>query len=297
VSAEPPSRAPSAAYLRGLSANDLVLIARAGGLDADDPAELARLRQDEDLLERLLGSDALAEALLGEADDPERDPLIGASPFLVFAVAMQRTLHDVDQVRYVPEWIGPRMRIPVLEDGRLGEFLGDRSRQLFLVELLASYTRVASGTMWRETPRGRKRVRFSELDLMRLAALLDAVPEERRAMVHRRLGDLALFLAGVFPDHTAGRLFRPIDLQRLGRAASVAGEEGLGEALELHGGVGLLEVLGTRWYRLAAAPLDPAPASRLSAIADRFVEARRVLNLITDRYLFPVRNAWLPGAP
>jgi hypothetical protein len=295
VSAEPPSRAPSAAYLRGLSANDLVLIARAGGLDADDPAELARLRSDEDLLERLLGSEALADALLGDADDPEREALVGGSPFLVFAVAMQRTLLEVDQVRYLPEWIGPRMRIPVLEDGRLGEFLGDRNRQLFLVELLASYTRVASGTMWRETPRGRKRVRFSELDLLRLAALLDAVPEERRAMVHRRLGDLALFLAGVFPDHTAGRLFRPIDLQRLGRAAAVAGDEGLGEALELHGGVGLLEVLGTRWYRLAAAPLEPAPASRLSAIADRFVEARRALNLITDRYLFPVRGGWLPA--
>jgi hypothetical protein len=295
VSAEPPPRAPSAAYLRGLSANDLVLIARAGGLDADDPAELARLRADGDLLERLLGSDALDNALLGDAEDPERETLFGGSPFLMFAVAMQRTLLEVDQVRFVPEWIGPRMRIPVLEDGRLGEFLGDRNRQLFLVELLASYTRVASGTMWRDTPRGRTTVRFSELDLMRLAALLDAVPEERRAMVHRRLGDLALFLAGVFPDHTAGRLFRPIDLQRLGRAASVAGHEGLGEALELHGGVGLLEVLGTRWYRLAAAPLEPAPASRLSAIADRFVEARRALNLITDRYLFPVRNGWLPA--
>ncbi|MDX6556879.1 MAG: hypothetical protein QOD86_3074 [Miltoncostaeaceae bacterium] len=295
MSAEPPPRAPSAAYLRGLSANDLVLIARAGGLDADDPAELARLRADGDLLERLLGSDALDNALLGDAEDPERETLFGGSPFLMFAVAMQRTLLEVDQVRFVPEWIGPRMRIPVLEDGRLGEFLGDRNRQLFLVELLASYTRVASGTMWRDTPRGRTTVRFSELDLMRLAALLDAVPEERRAMVHRRLGDLALFLAGVFPDHTAGRLFRPIDLQRLGRAASVAGHEGLGEALELHGGVGLLEVLGTRWYRLAAAPLEPAPASRLSAIADRFVEARRALNLITDRYLFPVRNGWLPA--
>ena len=296
MSAEPPPRAPSAAYLRGLSANDLVLIARAGGLDADDPAAIDRLRSDEDLLERLLGCDAVFEAVLGDGDDPERETLLGASPFLIFAVAMQRTLLEVDQVRYVPEWIGPRQRIPLIEDGSLRAFLGDRDRQLFLVELLSSYTRVASGSIWRQTPRGRKRQGFSELDLMRLAALLDAVPEEGRARIHRRLGDLALFLAGVFPDHTAGRLFRPIDLQRLGRAASVAGDDsGLGAALELHGGVGLLEVLGSRWYRLAAAPLAPAPAIRLSSIADRFVEARRALNLITDRYLFPVRGGWLPA--
>lgn len=299
MSAGPSRRAPSAAYLRGLSARDLVLIARAGGLGGDEADAVARLRSDEDLLERLLGSDAVLQAVMGDADDPDREAMVGATPFLVFAVAMQRTLREVDQVRYVPEWIGPRQRIPVIEDGSLSAFLSDRGRQLFLVELLASYTRVASGSIWRQTPRGRRRQRFSELDLMRLAALLDAAPEEHRAGIHRRLGDLALFLAGVFPDHTAGRLFRPIDLQRLGRSAAVAGGSGdrLGEALETHGGVGLLEVLGSRWYRLAAAPLAPssAPALRLSAIADRFVEARRALNLITDRYLFPVRGGWLPA--
>ena len=134
---------------------------------------------------------------------------------------------------------------------------------------------------------------------MRLALTLDVLPESRHPAVHRRLGDLSLFLAGVFPDHTAVRAFGPIDLQRLGRAAAVAGPAGevLGEALETRGGVGLLDQLGARWYRLAAhaAPAAGASTRLLEAIAERFVQARRALNLLADRHLFPSPREWFPA--
>lgn len=32
-------------------------------------------------------------------------------------------------------------------------------------------------------------------------------------------------------------------------------------------------------------------------MAERFGQARRVLNLVTDRYLFPFRARWFPGPP
>ena len=151
-------------------------------------------------------------------------------------------------------------------------------------------------------PRGGRRQRFSELDPVELAATLDSLPGSRHPAVHRRLGDLSLFLAGVFPDHTASRAFRPIDLQRLGRAAAVGGPSGeaLGEALEARGGAGLLDQLGARWYRLAAvpqgtAPRDPMPVRLLEAIADRFVVARRALNVLADRHLFAVARGWFPA--
>ena len=131
---------------------------------------------------------------------------------------------------------------------------------------------------------------------MRLAATLEVLPESRHPAVHRRLGDLSLFLAGVFPDHTASRAFRPLDLQRLGRAAAVAGPAGevLGEALETRGGVGLLDHLGPRWYRLAAgaAPAAAASTRLLEAVAERFVQARRALNVLADRHLWPSPREW-----
>jgi hypothetical protein len=290
-----------AGYLEHLGPADPALIlsiAGRPGLDAG--AALAALRRDPALLERTLASPAAGALLLGGgADDPEREAFVGASPFLTFAVAVERVADELRGATYVPEWVGPRQRIPLLGGDDLRELLADRGRRVFLASLLASYTRVASGSVWRETPRGWRRQRFSELDPVRLASTLDVLPESRHPAVHRRLGDLSLFLAGVFPDHTALREFRVIDLQRLGRAAAVAGPSGevLGEALETRGGVGLLDQLGERWYRLAAGAAAPGAAPRrlLEAIAERFVQARRALNVLADRHLFPSPREWFPA--
>jgi hypothetical protein len=289
-----------AGYLEHLGPGDLGLVLRLAGRPAMDAGEaLALLRGEPGLLERTLASPAAEEALLsGGLEDPEREPLVAASPFLTFAVAVERVAAELRDARYVEEWVGPRQRLPLLGGDDLRELLSDGRRRVFLAALLASYTRVSSWTVWRETPRGRRRQRFSELDPVRLAATLEVLPESRHPAVHRRLGDLSLFLAGVFPDHTASRAFRPIELQRLGRAAAVAGPAGevLADALEARGGVGLLDQLGARWYRLAAGSAPPAGAAArlLEAIAERFVQARRALNVIADRHLFPSPREWFP---
>ena len=290
-----------AGYLEHLGPGDLALILDLAGRPAMEAgAAHALLRADPGLLERTLASPGAAEALLrGDPGDRERETLVAASPFLTFAVAVEQVTAELDGARYVQEWVGPRQRVPVLGGDDLRELLHDRRRRVFLAALLASYTRVASGSVWRRTERGWRRQRFSELDPVRLAATLDVLPESRHPAVHRRLGDLSLFLAGVFPDNTASRAFRPIDLQRLGRAAAVAGPAGevLGEALEARGGVGLLEQLGARWYRLAARAGGPtwAPGRLLEAVAERFVQARRALNVLADRHLFPSPRDWFPA--
>lgn len=277
-------------YLDGLSEADLELVAAAAGL----AARPERLRAEPGLVERLLADEGVARAVLGGAEAPEPE-LSRASPFLLFAVAVERVAADLREATYVQEWVGPRQRLPVLGADDLRELLADAGRRAFLAALLASYTRVASGTVWRRTPRGPRRQRFSELDPARLAALLDELPESRHAAVHRRLGDLALFLTGVFPDHAAGRIFNPIDLDRLGRAAAAGGgDPGLVAALETRGGVGLLEELGARWYRLAARAAPPPAGPLLDSVAARFGEARRALNVLTDRHLFPVREGLFP---
>jgi hypothetical protein len=293
--------AAGAGYLEHLAPGDLGFLLHLAGLPELQAGEaVALLRREPELLERTLASEAAADALLrGAAEGPGREPLVAASPFLTFAVAVERVAADLRGARHVPEWVGPRQRLPLLGGDDLRELLDDRGRRVFLAALLASYTRVASGSVWRETPRGWRRQRFSDLDPIALAATLDVLPESRHPAVHRRLGDLSLFLAGIFPDHTAARAFRPLDLQRLGRAAAVAGPAGevLGEALESRGGVGLLDQLGARWYRLAAGATWPAgaPARLLEAVAERFVQARRALNVLADRHLFPSPREWFPG--
>ncbi len=163
----------------------------------------------------------------------------------------------------------------------------------FLVELLASYTHVVSGATWQRTRRGWRRRRFSELDLNRLAELLDAVDPAERTGVYRRLGDLVLFLTGVFPDHSSLLDVGPVALSRLARLSQLQGSPA--EGLD---GLELLEELGRRFYALAVASarFHGAPSTPgltiVAQIAERFRDTRRALNLVTDWYVFPLREGW-----
>src|SRR6266704_759824 len=268
-------------YLEHLSDADLALLGSAAG---SLPAE--RLRGDPAMVERLLDHPRTFQAVFGGTG--RADPLLRASPFLVFALAIQRGAEDLREAAFVGEWAGPRQRLPVFDAATLRDFLAAPARRLFLAELLASYVHVASGSVLVQTRRGWRRQRFSELDPVRLAALLDVVPAGERVGIYRRLGDLALFLTGVLPDHTATRAFAPVDAQRLLRHAGLEGVEAgrpgsMAEPAWGSGGVALLERLGRRWYRLAylSAPVRTAPLRVMDEVAERFDQARRILNLVT----------------
>jgi hypothetical protein len=250
-------------------------------------------RHDPAALGALLAHPATFAAVWTPQED---EPMLGASPFLVFGTAVHRAWIDLQGARHVDEWVGVRQRLPVLGGDDLRTFLEGSARRLFLASLLASYTSVASGSTWVRTPRGWRRTRFSELDPVGLAALLDVVPPAERAGVYRRLGDLALFLTGVFPDHTDQHVLGPLAEERLLRASRVRDPA---EVEATAGGpVGLLERLGGRWYRLAvdAARLPRSGTLRVVAeVGEQFGVARRVLNVVTDRYLYPVRDRLFGG--
>jgi hypothetical protein len=290
-----------AAYLEHLSDDDIRVVAGAGRSPGSDRSPAA-VRSQPQLLAPALAAPETFAAVFGPPEDGAALPAV--SPFLLFAVAVERGHADVRDAGFVPEWLGPRRRLPVFGPTDLRDFLSDPWRRLFLVRLLGSYTHVASGAVFVATRRGLRRQRFSELDPVRLASLLDVVPEDERAGVFRRLGDLSLFLTGVFPDHTATSGFGPVALTRLLRAGRLdSGRRSVPDISAVApgetGAVDLLESLGRRWYRLAAASVPP-PRSRdlevVAELAERFVQARRVLNLVTDRYLFPFRDQWF-GAP
>lgn len=271
-------------YLEHLNDADLALLAAA----EDDSVDglLARLRAAPDLLEGILSRPTLYETLFRSG--PE-EALLRASAFLTFAVLVHRAAQELTHVPFVQEWIGPGRRVPMFEVGPLKDFSSDLGRRLFLAELLASYTHVASGSMWVHTARGWHRRRFSELDPLRLIELLEVVPESERPAVYRRLGDLSLFLTGVFPDYAGGRLL-PLRRRRLQHLLP----SDPFEASPLDD-ISLLEHLGRRAYLVAGRSAQGygAPAV-LVHLSEEFGHARRTLNFLTDRYIFPVRNRWFP---
>ena len=270
----------SSLYLEYLSDTDLALL---------DAARESRrdVRRDPEQLEALIDSPATYRMLFAV---PGRDPLLRGSPFLLFAVLIHRVVRDLGQASFVEEWIGPRQRVPVFDTGSLRDFGADPLRRFFLAQLLASYTRVASGSTLVKTSRGWRRRRFSELDPIRLIELAEMVPESERPAVYRRLGDLSLFLTGIFPDYAGERLVAERERRQLERALGTAD----GERSDRHDGVWLLEQLGRRAYRIAQQGADrrAAMAGVLAEVSENFAAARRVLNFLTDRYLFPMRRQW-----
>jgi hypothetical protein len=267
-------------YLEQLSDSDLALLASAG--DARDD-----VRGDPARLEALIDSPVTFRQIFNV---PGRDPLLRGTPFLIFAVLIHRVFRDLGQASFVEEWVGPRQRVPVFDTAGLKDFGADPLRRFFLVQLLASYTNVASGSTLVKTSRGWRRRRFSELDPLRLIELAELVSEPERPSVYRRLGDLSLFLTGIFPDYAAERLVAEREWRGLERALRPADRE----QSEGRNGIWLLEQLGRRAYRIAPRGTDrrSTMAGVLADVSENFAAARRVLNFLTDRYLYPMRRQW-----
>jgi hypothetical protein len=306
-------------YADHLTDADLALLASVAGSRAEAPADAAaRLRRQQDELPGLLGHPQVFRAVFGPGDvrsGPGAQASL-ASPFLIFAVAVHAAAAELQSMDHVPELSGRRERVPLFDAPELRDFLSSPARRLFLAELLASFTRVRAGVTGRQhaatagTPggpgaaaarrggpagsRARRPRRMSELDLPRMAGQLDEVPEADRPGAYRRLGDVALFLTGVFPDYAVSHALGPVNAERLLRAARVPARER--EELATAPAIDLFEYLGAQWYRAAWA-LARTRTARLAVVAevaDRFRQARRVLNHIADRRLFPQGDPWFP---
>jgi hypothetical protein len=290
-------------YAAHLTDSDLKLLASMaspggppGTISPDASADAGWLGRDPEAIPALLGDPRVFEAVFGLADGASRarpGQAAPVSPFLTFAVAVHRTATELASMDHVTERTGPRQRVPLFDAPALRDFVGSPARRLFLAELLASFTRVASGRYRVRGGSGRTRTRrFSELDPVRLAGLLDGVPDAERPGVYRRLGDVSLFLAGVFPDYATLYGVGPASVGRLLRAAQVPAAQH--DQLAAIPAIELLEQLGARWYRAAygLAPVRTARLDVVAEVADRFRQARRVLNHIADRYLFAADHPW-----
>lgn len=258
--------------------------------------------RDIDALARILKTDS--ETLRSElerrpwyANDVLRDPVIAdavlhgsdlaavVSPLLLFAVMAHQVTAELGDSTWVADWSGPKSRIPVFDVEPLLEFADAPGRLVFVARLLADFAAP-------EAPP----VPADRLDLDDLVDWLEAVDPTDRIVLLRRLGDLALFQAGVFPDTTGARILSASQAEHLGRSVGLTDEEiiDLVDPASATPGFDTLERLGSAWYR-ASAEQDPAHPAVLCDIATRIRPARRFLNHLADRYLHHLQLTWAPG--
>jgi hypothetical protein len=272
------------AYGDHLTEADLLLLASESGT----PVTPDELRRSPGTALPLLDRPAVYEAVLG-AEAHEPGLMIGVSPFLVFAVAVHRVAADLThqgEQRQAP-WALERAGPP--DGDQLRDFLGSLARRLFLAELLTSFVAPSEQYLVRTDGPVETR-RTSGLDPTNLARVLDEVPTTDRPGVYRRLGDVALFLAGVFPAQ-ARRVFGQVQPEALLPVVDPARPEQRADAPPA---IYLLERLGSRWYR-AAYELAAVRSARLAVVAevaDRFPVARTVLDQVARRHLLRAGLPW-----
>jgi hypothetical protein len=280
-----------------LTDRDLDVLAHVAGRPDGDPRASNGLRDESGDIERLLAAPQTFEALFQQGDE---DALLLVSPFMAFATLLSRTPALLEGLAFVPERVGSRRSVPVFEVEPLRELVADPLRRLFLADLLASYTHVASGAIWVRSRRGWRHRRFSELDPAQFAELILTVPPDQRPVLYRRLGDLSLFLSGVFPDHAEAHPLTPIAVERLSRALATGqrtGQRPVDQPIPDLGALAQLEAIGRGCYGLsweATLQRDFGFAPVLAYVEHHFRHARMVLNFLTDGYLFQHRERWFP---
>lgn len=262
-------------YLDGLTERDLGTLAAI--VEAESDALAAELRRRPWWIHDLLARPDVFEKVL----DRHAHPADVVSPFLLFSVLMHKTIEDLREATYVNEWIGPQSRMPLFDVEPLREFVEDPGRASFLATLLSSFVAPESPPV----PAG-------PLDLHDMALWLDQALPDDRVVLFRRLGDLSLFLAGVFPDDTGTKPFHPVEAERLARTIGMTADETLAlcDPNVPFSGLDALESLGSRWYRASTQGSSTPPV--VGDVAARFRAARRVLNHLADQYLYRLETGW-----
>jgi len=230
---------------------------------ADHDHVMELVRDKEDFLEQMLEDPKLAERLLNEAE-----ALVRVSPYMLFSILLRQVRCELEKsgIVYQPESRG--RWVPVFEAPAVVELLRKLDSREYLVQLLCSFIRTNTGYVyWKERGTWHRR-KFNDTDLDDMIALAGIVEAELKPRYLKRVGDIALFLSGIFPDQATRVTPRPRHTLASGRT--------------------LLDYaqVGHRFYAMAARETPEARLhSVLETLSEKFVVARSALNSLSDRFL------------
>ncbi|MGB9885429.1 MAG: hypothetical protein ACPLPT_10055 [Moorellales bacterium] len=247
---------------------DLDFIVRTVADRRSDPERVKEIVRDKDDLIEIMLNDP---KLLTRIREREEELLV-ISPYLLFNLLLRQVRRRLKDRPYTLERRG-RERVAVFDAGRVAEVLSDSFYLEYVAETLASFTRVQTGVVFYRAGEQWKQFRFNSLEVDDLIFLAGLLPREERFPVYRRLGDLCLFLVGIFPDYRASRA--------RSRLASA----------DYHW-------LGPQYYSLAAEHSQAESlglTERLQGLAKNFALLVKALNFLAEEYIGSRREQWFVG--
>ena len=212
----------------------------------------------------------------------DKESFLKISPSLYFEVLLRRAQKDLISSSYTIEREG-RGNIPVFDTGKVAGFLDTPNMLEYLANMLASFTRIRSFVVPVRVRKGiRRRVRYNDMDVDSLIDFAARADESERFSYYKRIGDVCLFLTGLFRDSTYSQKSHGGSNIQSGTYPRTTFVRKRRRSVEEY------ESEGRRFYRLAE---EHPTASVLeltdvfSVLRDEFSAARKPLAFLSARYL------------
>ena len=238
----------------------------------DKPRLKLIIEEDEDFRNTFISDQKVFKRVM---DDEEI--FLKISPSLFFEILLKKAVNDLEKVSYTIEKSGT-VKIPVFDSKDVVGLLTKEPVLVYLADMLSSFTRVESYTISFRAGKGFwKKIRFNDLDIFSLMSFCEVVKDEYRLGFYKRIGDICLFILGLFPDYAERDYRYPFSGQvrsRIPGKGRISPEE--------------YEKKGREFYKLAAEHLS-AEKLELSEVFwtlhSNFQKAKKPLNFIADHYL------------
>jgi hypothetical protein len=238
----------------------------------DKPRLKQIIREDEKFRNTFIEDEKVFRRLM---DDEEI--LLKISPALFFEILLRRVARDLKEVSYTLEKTGTT-KIPVFDTKDVVGFLAKESLLDYLADMLSSFTRIETYAFSIQVGKHIfENIKFNDLDMFSLKDICEAVDDEYKLGIYKRIADICLFILGIFPDYAEYDYRYPFSGQlrpQFRGKVRMSPED--------------YEKEGKKFYRLAA----EHPSARELELSDifwslyeNFPRAKKPLNFIAEHYL------------
>jgi len=258
---------------RRLADRDLDFLVRIAAPEEKETSGLKKqILKDADLRKYLIADDKVFRRTM---DDEE--VVLKISSFLYFEILLRKAQKELDKVSHTVERTGSQ-RIPVFDAPEVVKLLANEELLQYLVDMLASFTKVENYVIPIRIAKGIwRKIRFNDMDIDALHRYCEVLDEDQRFSIYKRIGDVCLFILGIFPEYVYFDYRYPS-----------SGEIRPKIAGHLRRGIEEYEEEGKKSYRMASEH-PVAEILRMSdifsSLHDNFNTAKKPLNFISQHYL------------
>ncbi|MEJ2363273.1 MAG: hypothetical protein P8075_02830 [Deltaproteobacteria bacterium] len=252
---------------------DLEFLVETAAPEVTDKVRLRKLiKLDEDLRNGFIEDENTSQKIM-----TDQEVFLKISPRLYFEILLRKTRRELEGASHTIEKSGSK-KIAVFDTKEVVDLLSRQEILVYLADMLASFIKVENYTLFFRTEEAMwQEIRFSDLDIDSLIIFSESVDEEARLGFFKRIGDICLFILGLFPEYVQATHHYPfsgeLKPQVIGRGR---------RSLEDY------EEEGRRFYQLAA----QHPAARsvelsrvFNLLHEKFNTAKKPLNFIAHHYL------------